>query len=113
MSKLTEDMTSLEREYRERLADYRRTSEAKEREREDEWRRKMEDVKEDARRKVDAAEGKVTAEEAYVSKKVAQKTGNFDVVNVTPTHQQTNSCSDSLRSDQENNPPSTSIHRGR
>lgn len=68
MSKLTEDMTSLEREYRERLEDYKRRTEEKERERESEWRKKMKDVQEGARRRVEAVQGKVMEHEAHVNR---------------------------------------------
>lgn len=81
MSKLTEDMTSLERENRERLEDYRRKTEEKERERENEWRRKMEDAKEGLRRKVEAVEGKVMQEEAHVSGVETKNRADFDVIN--------------------------------
>lgn len=81
MSKLTEDMTSLERENRERLEDYRRKTEEKERERENEWRRKMEDVKEGLRRKVEAVEEKVLQEEAHVSGVETKNRVDFEVIN--------------------------------
>lgn len=67
MNKLTEDMTSLEREYRQRSEDYKRRTAEKLREVEDDYRRRMEEMKEDFRRKMEIAERKVIEENIIVS----------------------------------------------
>lgn len=67
MNKLTEDMTSLEREYRERAEDYKRKTDEKVREIEAGHRGKMEQMKEEFRRKLDGVEVKVMEEKTCVS----------------------------------------------
>lgn len=67
MNKLTEDVASMEREHRERSEDYKRRSEVRVRELEDVHRRRVEELKENFRKTLEAVEVKVTVEKSNVS----------------------------------------------